>query len=168
MKTLGKLARIVGYLNASMVEGKVVKKRKVHGEDLCKEHFNIFQIFKKFKNLGFESKVQASARNLCKLDILHDFCDTLFLNSRPFEIDLSSGEKLRSIQEMIQNHLTSFPGLLLMCSGLKSRTQIWFKDVLFGFVKHIVRNMTIPALPWCLDELLMNWFEEENHNSVKL
>ena len=45
MKTLGKLARIVGYLNASMVEGKVVKKRKVHGEDLCKEHFNIFQIF---------------------------------------------------------------------------------------------------------------------------
>ena len=45
MKTLGKPARIVGYLNASMVGGKVVKKRKVHGEDLCKEHFNIFQIF---------------------------------------------------------------------------------------------------------------------------
>ena len=28
-----------------MLLGKVVKKSKVHGEDLCKEHFNIFQIF---------------------------------------------------------------------------------------------------------------------------
>ena len=49
MKTFSKLQRNVGYLNASMLLGKVVKKSKVHGEDLCKEHFNIFQIFLIFK-----------------------------------------------------------------------------------------------------------------------
>ena len=43
MTTFAKLRRNVGYLNASMLLGKVVKK--VHGEELCKEHFNIFQIF---------------------------------------------------------------------------------------------------------------------------
>ena len=49
MKTFGKLPRNVGYLNASMVGGKVVKKSKVHGEDVCKEQFHIFQIFYIFK-----------------------------------------------------------------------------------------------------------------------
>ena len=69
MKTFAKLQRNVGYLNASMLLGKVVKKSKVHGEGLCKEHFNIFQIFMIFKIfqtiLGAKFSFLCNATGIC-------------------------------------------------------------------------------------------------------
>lgn len=62
--------------------------------------------------------ILASFNQFHRLLNFMNFVTPLFLNSRPFEINLSFGEKFILIQEMIQNHLTFFPGLLLISCGL--------------------------------------------------